>query len=40
MWGKGWLKTSYGRRGLVENVRIQSYGGKESKIAKKTSYDI
>jgi len=24
MWGKGWLKTSYGCRGLDENVRIPS----------------
>jgi len=26
MWGRGWLKTSYGRRGLAENVTIPSYG--------------
>jgi len=32
--GRGWLKTSYGRRGLTENVRIPSYGGGSLKLLK------
>jgi len=39
--GRGWLKTSYGGRGLAENVRIPSYGRERVlKLLKKTSYDI
>jgi len=34
--GRGWLKMSYGERGLVENVRIPSYRAEGSKIAQKT----
>jgi len=36
MWGRGWLKTSYGGRRLAENVRIPSYRRRRSKIAQKT----
>jgi len=35
MWGrKGWLKASYG--GVAKNVRVPSYGERESKSAQKT----
>jgi len=34
--GGGWLKTSYGGRGLAKNVRMPSYGGRRSKISQKT----
>jgi len=34
--GRGWLKTSYGRRRLAENVKIPPYRGRGSKIAQKT----
>jgi len=33
--GGGWLKISNGERRLVENIRIPSYWGRESKFAKK-----
>jgi len=32
---RSWMKTSYGGRGLAENVGIPSYGGRGSKMAKK-----
>jgi len=36
MWeGGGWLKMTYGRSGLAENVKITSYGERGSEIAKK-----
>jgi len=34
MWGRGWLKTSYGRRGLAENDKIPSYRGGVLKLLK------
>jgi len=33
--GESWLKTSYGGKRLIENVRIPSYRGRGSKIALK-----
>jgi len=36
----GWLKTSYGGKGLAENVRKPSYMGGGSKIAQKNRHMI